>query len=95
MKCEFWLDQVGFLGHMVTAQRIEVDPIKVEAVTNWPDRLGLTSYYRRFIESFSKIVGLMTQLIRKGVKFQWIEKVRKMYSGTQIEISLNSCIEDT
>ena len=34
-KCEFWLERVGFLGHVVTAQGIEVDPAKVEAVTNW------------------------------------------------------------
>ncbi|XP_022873085.1 uncharacterized protein K02A2.6-like [Olea europaea var. sylvestris] len=68
-----------FLGHVVTPQGIEVDPTKVEVVTNWPrpssvgevrNFLGLTDYYRRFIEGFSKIAGLMTQLMRKGVKFQ-------------------------
>jgi hypothetical protein len=57
-KCEFWLDRVGFLGHIVTAQGIEVDPVKVEAVTNWKaptnagevrSFLGLAGNYRRFI----------------------------------------------
>ncbi|XP_022872136.1 uncharacterized protein LOC111391204 [Olea europaea var. sylvestris] len=74
-KYEFWLDCVGFLGHVVTAQGIEVDPAKVEAVTNWPrltivgevcSFLGLSGYYRRFIEGFSRIAGPMTHLTRKG-----------------------------
>lgn len=54
-KCEFWLDRVGFLGHTVSARRIEVDQSKVEVVTNWPKPknvgevrsfLGLAGYYR-------------------------------------------------
>ncbi|XP_022880699.1 uncharacterized protein LOC111397969 [Olea europaea var. sylvestris] len=87
-KYEFWLDRVSFLGHVVTAQGIEVDPAKVEAVTNWPrpsnvgevrSFLGLAGYYKRFIEGFSKIAGPMTQLTRKGVKFQWTEKCEKCF----------------
>ena len=34
-KCEFWLDKVGFLGHIVSAEGVSVDPQKVEAVSNW------------------------------------------------------------
>ena len=82
-KCEFWLEQVVFLGHVVTAQGIEVDPSKVEAVLNWSrptnvtevrSFLGLAGYYRRFIEGFSKLAGPLTQLTRKGIKFEWTEK---------------------
>ena len=35
-KCEFWLDQVAFLGHMVSKDGIQVDPKKIEAITEWP-----------------------------------------------------------
>lgn len=87
-KCEFWLERVGFLRHKVTAQGIEVDPAKMEAVTNWKaptsagkvrSFLGLARYYRRFMEGFSKITGPMMQLTRKGVKFQWTDKCEQSF----------------
>ena len=53
-KCEFWLDQVVFLGHIVSGEGIKVDPKKIEVVLNWePPKnvpelrsfLGLAGYY--------------------------------------------------
>ena len=82
-KCEFWLSRVGFLGHVVSADGIYVDPQKVEAVANWEQPttvtevwsfLGLSGYYRRFIEWFSKIAGPLHGLTRKGVKFEWTDR---------------------
>ena len=34
-KCEFWLDQVTFLGHVMSKDGIQVDPKKIEAITEW------------------------------------------------------------
>ncbi|XP_075494729.1 uncharacterized protein LOC142532293 [Primulina tabacum] len=79
-KCEFWLDRVLFLGHVISAQGVSVDPSKVEAVINWPKPtnvseirsfLGLAGYYRRFIEGFSRIARPMTQLTHKDRRFVW------------------------
>ncbi|XP_047966032.1 uncharacterized protein LOC125210532 [Salvia hispanica] len=79
-KCEFWLKEVNFLGHIVSAEGIRVDPAKVEAVQRWkspstPNEirsfLGLARYYRRFIKGFSKIARPMTQQLKKGVKVNW------------------------
>nr|ABA97145.1 retrotransposon protein, putative, Ty3-gypsy subclass [Oryza sativa Japonica Group] len=79
-KCDFWLKEVQFLGHIVNAQGVAVDPANVESVTKWtPPKtvtqvrsfLGLAGYYRRFIENFSKIAKPMTQLLKKEEKFIW------------------------
>ncbi|GKD20114.1 putative reverse transcriptase domain-containing protein [Tanacetum coccineum] len=74
-KCEFWLKEVQFLGHVVNRDGIHVDPSKVESVKNWktPESsteicsfLGLAGYYRRFIENFSKIAKPLTLLTQKN-----------------------------
>src|SRR4051812_16241792 len=81
-KCEFWLEEVGFLGHVMTKDGEVVDPAKVSAVTEWESPksvkevrsfLGLAGYYRRFIENFSKVAKPMTKLLKKDKKFAWSE----------------------
>ena len=82
-KCEFWLKEVGFLGHVISGEGIAVDPTKVDIVTNWEapttvgeiqSFLGLAGYYRRFIENFSKIAKPMIELLKKDTKFKWTEE---------------------
>ena len=77
-KCEFCLTEVGFLGHLVSASSVSVDPEKVKAVMSWErpksvfeirSFLGLVGYYRRFIEDFSRLAAPMTRLTRKELKF--------------------------
>jgi len=74
-KCEFWLNEVVFLGHVISEKGISVDPKKIEAVLKWErptnvteicSFLGLAEYYRRFI-----VASPMTRLTRKEVKFEW------------------------
>ncbi|GJV34268.1 putative nucleotidyltransferase, ribonuclease H [Tanacetum coccineum] len=82
-KCEFWINTVKFLGHVIDSSGIHVDPAKIEAVKNWASPttpseirqfLGLAGYYRRFIEGFSKIAKPMTELTQKNKKFDWGEE---------------------
>lgn len=70
-KCEFWLDQVAFLGHVVSASGIHMDPRKIEAVIQWEQSrtvhevhsfLGLSGYYHRFVEGFSTLAASLTRL---------------------------------
>nr|CAE03619.3 OSJNBb0003B01.10 [Oryza sativa Japonica Group] len=87
-KCDFWLTEVKFLGHVITAQGVAVDPSNVESVTKWtPPKtvsqirsfLGLAGYYRRFIENFSRIARPMTQLLKKDEKFKWTAECDKSF----------------
>ncbi|GJY99899.1 putative reverse transcriptase domain-containing protein [Tanacetum coccineum] len=82
-KCEFWLREVQFLGHVINGNGIHVDPSKIEAVKNWKaprtptevrSFLGLAGYYRRFIENFSKIAKSLTILTQKSKTFDWGEE---------------------
>jgi hypothetical protein len=78
-KCEFWLKEVSFLGHIISEGGISVDPSKVKDVLSWntPQNildirsvLGLVGYYRRFIEGFSKISKPMTELLENSKTFE-------------------------
>ena len=79
-KFQFWLDKVVVLGHVISAEGISVDPQKIEAIVNWKPPtnvsgvrsfLGLTGYYRKFVEGFSKIATPLTNLLKKDQKFEW------------------------
>ncbi|GJV58983.1 putative reverse transcriptase domain-containing protein [Tanacetum coccineum] len=81
-KCDFWIHIVQFLGYLIDSQGLHVDPAKIEAVKNWASPttpteicqfLGLASYYRRFIEGFSKIAKSLTELTQKNKKYIWGE----------------------
>ncbi|KAI3754605.1 hypothetical protein L1987_54392 [Smallanthus sonchifolius] len=87
-KCEFWLKEVQFLGHIVNEKGIHVDPAKIEAVKNWQapktptevrSFLGLAGYYRRFIANFSKIVVPLTALNHKGKPYEWGPKQEEAF----------------
>ena len=73
-KCEFWLREVAFLGHVITKEGVSVDPNKIEAIVNWPTLtnvtevrsfMGLAGYFLMFVQDFSKIAVLLSQLTKK------------------------------
>jgi hypothetical protein len=87
-RCAFWLKEVPFLGHVISAEGIAVDPSKVQEVLDWKSPksvmqirsfLGLAGYYRRFIPNFSKIAKPMTQLLEKDAKFKWSPQCKEAF----------------
>lgn len=96
-KCEFWIEQVSFLGHIISAGVVAVDPSKVNEVVNWmPPKnvseirsfLGLAGYYRRFIKDFSKIAKPMTRLLEKDKEFRWSEECQTCFEELKKRLTL-------
>ena len=76
------------LGQVGSKKAISVDPSKVEAISQWKQLrnltevrsfLGLASYYRRFIDGFSKIAAPMMAVIRKNEKFEWTDAYEQSF----------------
>ncbi|CAI7846074.1 unnamed protein product [Closterium sp. NIES-53] len=96
-KSEFALKKVQFLGHMVSAQGVHVDPKKIEAVRTWktPENmkelqqfLGFANYYNRFVPQYAKIATPLTNLLKKNTPFKW-EDVHQQ-AMEQLETALTS-----
>ena len=77
-----------FLGHVISAEGVYVDPKKIEAILSWKPPtsvhevrsfLGLAGYYRRFVQNFSIIASPLTKLLRKNVKFVWKEECQSSF----------------
>jgi hypothetical protein len=99
-KCEFWLDKVQFLGHVLTAEGVAVDPSKVKDILDWKPPttvhqvrsfLAMAGYHHRFIPDFSRISKPITQLLKNHVKFVWslecdkaFEKLKKLLTTTPV-----------
>jgi hypothetical protein len=99
-KCEFWLDQVPFLGHILSVEGAVVDPGKVKDILEWKPPttvhlvrsfLGMARYYHRFILNFSKISRPITKLLKNNVKFNWtpecneaFEKLKKLLTTVPV-----------
>jgi hypothetical protein len=92
-KCAFWLEEIQFLGHVLSAKGIAVDPSKVKDILEWKPPtivhqvrsfLGLADYYRRFIPDFSKLVKPITSLLKNDTKFNWSSKCNEAFEQLKV-----------
>ena len=81
-KCVFGQTRIDYLGHVIDAQGVSVDPSKIQAMVEWPTPsnlrdlrgfLGLTSYYRKFVRNYSSLAWPFTQQLKKYA-FHWNEE---------------------
>jgi hypothetical protein len=88
-----WLEEIQFLGHVLSAKGIAVDPSKVKDILEWKSPtivhqvrsfLGLAEYYRRFILDFSKIVKPITRILKNDTKFDWSSKCNKAFKQLKV-----------
>eukprot|EP00253_Pinus_taeda_P020544 PITA_20544 len=79
-KCDFFKEEIQYLGHVITKEGIAVDPEKIKTIMEWPipkdvadmrSFMGLAGYYRRLVEGFSRIAYPITSLQKKGKVFRW------------------------
>ena len=82
-KCEFFKEELEFLGHIVSKDGVKVDPKKIKAIVDWPvpqdvkdvrSFLGLANFYRRFVKGFAAIALPLTELLQKDKPFEWGRK---------------------
>ena len=94
-KCAFGLQEVEFLGHIVTKDGIRMDEGKIAAVRDWPTPAcvrdvrsfhGLVNYYRKFIRDFSRLSAPLTDLTKKDVKFIWSEEQEAAFQALKAAI---------
>ncbi|KAK3521410.1 hypothetical protein QTP70_004340 [Hemibagrus guttatus] len=88
-KCEFHRSTVTFLGYVVSRRGVEMDEVKVRAVTDWSAPttvrelqrfLGFANFYRRFIRNYSSVAGPLTSLLRgKPKKLTWTDQARAAF----------------
>ncbi|KAK3568022.1 hypothetical protein QTP86_028613, partial [Hemibagrus guttatus] len=88
-KCEFHRSTVTFLGYVISRHGVEMDVVKVQAVTEWPAPtsvrelqrfLGFANFYRRFIRNYSSVAGPLTSLLRgKPKKLTWTDPARSAF----------------
>ncbi|KAK3516619.1 hypothetical protein QTP70_022038 [Hemibagrus guttatus] len=96
-KCKFHRSMVTFLGYVISHQGVEMDTVKVQAVTEWPEPstvrelqrfLGFANFYRRFIRNYSSVAGPLTSLLRgKPKKLSWMDQARTAFPQLKDEFT--------
>ncbi len=97
-KCKFEKEKIDYLGVVISRERIHIDPIKVEGLKQWPRKLGtlkqvwstlgILGYQRPFIPGFAHIARPLTNLLKKGSAFLWMD-VHTQAVDRLIDITLN------
>lgn len=94
-KCSFAQTKIAYLGHLITAHRVTADSSKFSAMTEWPKRttfkglrgfLGLTGYYRKFVESYGSIAEPLTAMLRKN-SFIWTDKSTQAFEKLKVAMT--------
>src|SRR4030095_7025515 len=79
-KCQFSVQEISFLGFVISPQGISMDPDRISTISDWPIPrsvtdiqvfLGFANFYRRFIDGYSRVVVPITSLLKKGKQFEW------------------------
>ena len=97
-KCEFLKTEIHYLGHVISAQGVQMDMTKVNAIMHWPHPtnleelqifLGLAGFYCKYVCNYAKIAIPMTdQLKSKGKHFNWQEEQQSNFDTIKQALSI-------
>ncbi|KAI2644119.1 Transposon Tf2-9 polyprotein [Labeo rohita] len=89
-KCDFHAQSVPFLGYIVSAEGMRMDPEKIKAVVDWPSPdsrkalqrfLGFANFYRRFIRNYSQLAAPLTALTSPRMAFRWSDAAEAAFAN--------------
>ena len=95
-KCEFNKPELQFLGHIVGRNGIKMDPQKTAVIDAWPQPrdlhqlrsfIGLATYFRRFVQGYSKLVSPLTDLLRGKTQWLWSDKCEQAFQDTKLALT--------
>lgn len=95
-KCNFCLEEIPFLGHVISSKGCSPNPDKVAAIINWPvpqhktelkSFLGIAGYYRRFIPDFATIAEPLTSLTSKKALFKWESAQQRAFNSLKLALT--------
>ncbi|XP_027155001.1 uncharacterized protein LOC113755129 [Coffea eugenioides] len=95
-KCNFYTNELVFLGFVISVQGMKVDDQKVKAIQEWPTPRsvgyvrsfhGLTGFYKRFVRDFSTIAAPLTELIKKNENFRWRDSQEKAFTALKHKLT--------
>ena len=95
-KCEFLKEELLFLGHIVSADGVKVDPAKTEAVAKYPvptdlhrlrSFLGMANYFRRFIKGYAQMTNPLTDLLKKDRPWVWRAEQQSAFENVKTALT--------
>ena len=101
-KCTFCTSQIEYLGFIISEEGIYVDSTKVKDILDWPiptnfsevrGFLGITGWYRVFIQNYAVIASPLTELLKKGVKIIWNDKLQASFDELKRIVTLAPCLK--